>query len=672
MRNFRHRRSSVIVCALAVCVCLGLATTPGRAQAPIAEPALYPTRQNLFDIPFQIPDAAPGQEPVEVQLHVSENRGGEWSQYAKVPPQEGRFSFRAVHDGEFWFCVRTLNKAGKLLPDQPPSAELRVLVDTQPPTIKLKCEATDRMKNVGNIIVNFTVDDPLLKRETIDVVCRGIDGATVWQPVQRTPGLETASRRESEEVGELVFQIDPATKGPLYVRLTAADGAGNVAVEERQFTMPGQQSLNPNSMPAVTSNQALGAIAQNSAAPATQVPFGPWRPSAMTSQPTAQPPRETIGPPPPADGAPGSAAPPNMARTFPGRSSPTYGAEAVPPPSSMASAGVEPIPTGRATAAPFAPASTPRDFTALPSTTPPPTSKPSAKTETIETIGPGEEESLPIPTPNPKTANAQPTTGPDLAGPSFGNAGPYTTARPESEPPKSLSAPESDEVSPDGVRPRLVNSRKFELDYDIESVGTAGVAKVELFGTRDGGKSWTSLGNDPDSTSPYIVNVDGEGTYGFRMVIESTTGLRSPAPQPGDLPEVWVGVDVTKPEARLVSAIPGNGEQAGELDIRWEAKDDHLTNRPIALAYSEHAAGPWIVIASGLPNQGHYAWRMDSRIPAQLYLKLEARDQAGNTASYITPEPVAIERVRPQGRIRGVRPIGEQARLRTPGAITPR
>ena len=56
---------------------------------------------------------------------------------------------------------------------------------------------------------------------------------------------------------------------------------------------------------------------------------------------------------------------------------------------------------------------------------------------------------------------------------------------------------------------RLVNSRKFELDYDIESVGTAGVAKVELFGTRDGGKSWSSLGNDPDSTSPFIVNVDG-------------------------------------------------------------------------------------------------------------------------------------------------------------------
>ncbi len=671
MRIFRHRRLLLIVCALAASACFGIATTPGRAQAPIAEPALYPTRQNLFDIPFQIPDAAPGQEPVEVQLHVSENRGGEWTQYAKVPPSDGRFAFRASHDGEFWFCVRTLNKAGKLLPDQPPSAELRVLVDTLPPTIKLTCESNAP----GRIRAAYVVNDALLKAETVEIFCRGVDAGALWKPVQVAPPDDNRPRNDSETSGTAYFEIDASAKAPLYVRITAADGAGNVAAEERQIEMPGQQSLNPNALPAVTSNQALGAIAQNSAAPAAQVPFGPWRPSAMTSQPTTQPPREAIGPPPPADGTPGGAAPPNMARAFPGRTSPAYGAEAVPPPSSLASGGVEPIPTGRATTAPFAPASTPRDFTTLPSTetsTAAPTSKPAAKSETAETIGPGEEESLPIPTPNPKAANAPTTTGPDLAGPSFGNAGPYTTARPESEPAKSLSAPESDDVSPDGVQPRLVNSRKFELDYDIESVGTAGVAKVELFGTRDGGKSWSSLGNDPDSTSPFIVNVDGEGTYGFRMVIESTTGLRGPAPQSGDLPEVWVGVDVTKPEARLVSAVPGTGEQAGELDIRWEAKDEHLTNRPIALAYSENAAGPWNVIASGLPNQGHYAWRMDSRIPAQLYLKLEARDQAGNTAAFITPEPVAIERVRPQGRIRGVRPIGEQARLRTPGAVTPR
>ena len=666
MRIFRHRRSLVIVCALAVCACSGLATKQGRAQAPIAEPALYPTRQNLFDIPFQIPDAAPGQEPVEVQLHVSENRGGEWTQYAKVPPTDGRFSFRASHDGEFWFCVRTLNKAGKLLPDQPPSAELRVLVDTLPPTIKLTCESNAP----GRIRATYVVSDALLKAETVEIFCRGVDAGALWKPVQVAPPSDNRPRSDNETSGTAFFEIDSAAKAPLYVRITAADGAGNVAAEERQIEMPGQQSLNPNALPAVTSNQALGAIAQNSAPATTPAPFGPWRPSAMTSQPTAQPPREAIGPPPQPDGSSGNVAPPNMARAFPGRSGPAYGAEAVPPPSSLASGGVEPIPTGRATA-PFAPASTPRDFTALPSTAPS-TSKSPARSEKIETIGPGEEESLPIPTPNPKASNGKPATGPDLAGPSFGNAGPYTTARPESEPPKSLSAPESDDVSPDGVRPRLVNSRKFELDYDIESVGTAGVAKVELFGTRDGGKSWSSLGNDPDSTSPFIVNVDGEGTYGFRMVIESTTGLRSPTPQPGDLPEVWVGVDVTKPEARLVSAVPGTGEQTGELDIRWEAKDEHLTNRPIALAYSENAAGPWNVIASGLPNQGHYAWRMDSRIPAQLYLKLEARDLAGNTAVMITPEPVAIERVRPQGRIRGVRPIGEQARLRTPGALTPR
>jgi hypothetical protein len=676
-------------CAPAALGLLSCAPTPAVAQAPAAaEAPLYPTRQNQFDIPFQIPDAAPGQEPVEVQLHMSENRGGTWSPYATAKPDEARFTFRASHDGEYWFCVRTLNQAGKLLPDAPPSAELRVLVDTLPPIVKLNCTATGPTQ----VRATFQVDDSLLKRETLEIVCRGVDATQTWRPTQindrATPGQPA-----TVQGGEAVFDIDPSAKAPLYVRLTVADGAGNVAIQEQQLSLPGQSTLNPTALPAVTSQLPLSAIPANPA-PAIAQNTGPWRPSAMASQPTATPPREALGPPPPADGEAGNL-PPNMARNFPGRST-SPGFETVPPPSAVASNGAEPIPTGRATA-PFAPTSTPREFSGSPSNPAfggprelgPGNPGPAAGTSR-ETIGPGTEDELPIPTPLPSTKStdssasndAGPTftgptfTGPGFAGPGFGQAPgaatPYETQRPSVEEPRSMPAPTSSGNEPDGVRPRLVNSRKFELDYDIESVGTAGVARVELFGTRDGGKSWSSLGNDPDSTSPFLVSVDGEGSYGFRMVIESTTGLKTPAPQAGDLPEVWVGVDVTKPAAKLISATPGTGEQAGELDIRWEAKDEHLTNRPVALAYSESSQGPWQIIASGLPNYGQYAWRMDSRIPAKLFLKLDVRDEAGNVGTFITPEAVTIERVRPQGRIRGVRPIGEQAKLRTPGDVIAR
>jgi hypothetical protein len=168
------------------------------------------------------------------------------------------------------------------------------------------------------------------------------------------------------------------------------------------------------------------------------------------------------------------------------------------------------------------------------------------------------------------------------------------------------------------------------------------------------------------------VNVDEEGIYGFRMVIETTGGARSPTPKPGDLPEVWVGIDVTKPSARIVSVQPHGDEQERTLDIRWEADDRLLPSRPISLSFAEQSDGPWTTIVSGLPNTHAYDWRFDARTPERIYLKLEVRDVAGNTTTYVTPDPVVIERVRPQGRIRGVRPIGESARLKAPSQILPR
>ncbi len=73
---------------------------------------------------------------------------------------------------------------------------------------------------------------------------------------------------------------------------------------------------------------------------------------------------------------------------------------------------------------------------------------------------------------------------------------------------------------PPGERPLMVNSRSFDLEYDVEGVGPSGIARVELWGTRDGGRSWSSYGIDNDNRSPIRANVDGEGLYGFRIVVQ--------------------------------------------------------------------------------------------------------------------------------------------------------
>ena len=715
--SVRPFRVAAILFAALFGVC-GVARVDGADPVPLppisAETVpLFPTRQALFDIPFQIDPPPPGQEPTEVQLHVSENQGTNWSLHAKVTPQEGRFSYRAAHDGEFWFLVRTLSRTGKLLPERPFEPELRVLVDTVPPTLELDLQRG----TAGDIVVQWKTSDPNLKLETLQLSYQGVDGGANWQSIvagNSRPGAD------GKWTGNTSF-VPSGALPPIYVRAEVADAAGNQGRTQAQLQpRAGDPATNPNSLPSTMSPRPL-AQSLETRRDNTWQPAAPGTPIQSPNYPSGAPSSGWSNPPAMSESRPfgGSSAgrvsdPPSMAKSFPGReqippgldsggySGMTGGNVANPEMivgnSSMSGAmagssvpealpGLETIPPGRTNR--NSPASVPSNLGGSPTT---------KKDDVLvgETIGPGDAEVLPTPTPIPsrtETSGGSIVDGAAGPGPSFGspagtglpdltspsNSGPSRDAlRPSTGGGQSSTSPSvssiagEDGPTPAGIKPRLVNSRRFELDYDVESVGTAGVAKVELWGTRDGGKSWSSLGNDPDSTSPYVVIVDREGVYGFRIVIESTTGLRSPSPQPGELPEVWVGVDVTKPDCRITSAQVGEGDRAGEMEVRWEAKDASLTSRPVALAFSENSEGPWTMIASGLSNTGSYIWRIDSRMPTKMYLKIDVRDEAGNTGTFITPEPVAIQRVRPQGKIRGVRPIGESARLRMPAELPKR
>ena len=208
---------------------------------------------------------------------------------------------------------------------------------------------------------------------------------------------------------------------------------------------------------------------------------------------------------------------------------------------------------------------------------------------------------------------------------------------------------------PTGQRPRMVNARAFELEYEIDSVGSSGVGKVELWGTRDGGRTWSIFGLDPDNRSPMPVSVDAEGIYGFRIVVQSGSGLGGRPPAAGDAPDIWIGVDLTKPSGRITSAEVA--AEVGELAIAWEAGDDVLDTRPIAISFSATAGGPWTPIAAGLENTGSYRWRLDNRVPDRIFLRLEVRDEAGNIGAFETAEAVSLDRHRPEGRIRGVRTL---------------
>jgi hypothetical protein len=205
--------------------------------------------------------------------------------------------------------------------------------------------------------------------------------------------------------------------------------------------------------------------------------------------------------------------------------------------------------------------------------------------------------------------------------------------------------------------PMLVNARTFDVEYDLQSVGPWGVAKVELWGTQDGGNTWQSFGVDPDNRSPVRVTVPNAGTFGFRILVEGANGVGATPPQSGAEPELVVSVDLQPPTAELLAAEPGEGNLSDHLRIRWTATDENLEPRPIGLFYSSFPNGPWSTVAAGLENTGSYVWRIERHVPGRFYLRLEARDTAGNVATFQTPEPLTLNRPQPTGTLRNVRPI---------------
>lgn len=293
------------------------------------------------------------------------------------------------------------------------------------------------------------------------------------------------------------------------------------------------------------------------------------------------------------------------------------------------------------------------DWAGAPSAPPP--QPVAAAAPTTRNVWPAETATQPLGA-GPAAPPPQPATAPSTAG----------TAPPQPLVERPVAPPVSAQITiqpqpleaaiAEGEQPFLVNARRFELDYELQSVGPSGVSRVDIYVTPDSGKSWSLAGHDDDLQSPYVATVEREGYYGFRILVVGGNGLQTPPPQPGDAPEITIGVDLTAPQARFTGATQGASAEGPTLQIEWEASDPRPDPRPVTLSWAPQRSGPWSVIAAGLENTGHYVWLLDPAVPERVYLRMEVRDEAGNVQTVEPTEPLALDRSAPQGRIRAVRP----------------
>jgi hypothetical protein len=204
--------------------------------------------------------------------------------------------------------------------------------------------------------------------------------------------------------------------------------------------------------------------------------------------------------------------------------------------------------------------------------------------------------------------------------------------------------------------PKIVNSRRISLNYEIRQKGKSGISGVDLYIFDYANRKWDKYEQSLPEKGPFTVEVAKEGTWGFTLIAHSGVGLGDPPPKATDTPQVSIEVDETKPEVKIdIPPVVGAGADTGYLTINWTARDNKpLGRQPITISYAEKAEGPWLPIKANLENIGRYVWPMPDGLPFQFFIKVECTDRAGNVGSALTQETVKVDLVVPKISINAI------------------
>ncbi len=595
---FRALRTNVRRSGLLIAATCASAIPCSVAHAQANEPIYWP--RNEFVIPFQVDSN--GQAPEEVILEVSEDGGQSWSQTSRGNSRTRNFQFRAGRDGEYIFRLKTVDSTGRR--SNNPGDPLRIIVDTTKPTANLTVHITER----GEMVAQFLMSDNAIDSSAVTLEYQ-TDVDSNWKPIQFQLSNSTTP---GEIAGNGTWNL-PHNANQLVVRLVVRDRAGNVTETTRLPQLPKTAALGsgmhfasqPTSVPPY--NPAFGGNQNqfsNANQAATQGNFGgQFQETNRITAPNAQSvPNSnnaiTLGP-----------ADPQRTPGLPVRELTDAEVESFRNRDGFQLTGVRNMPLNAG--------------------------------DQLLHDAPSLNFQPPTGQPNQPSLNGNPTQPIGLP-----------------QLPR-LGAPKTTDAHKTGIEPLHSNTRAFSLDYRIENDPGAPITEVELWGTVDQGRTWEAWGLDPDRTSPFDIEVESDGLFGFRMVIVGANGLASNRPRSGDDADAWIQVDTTKPLARISSALYGKGQDAGSLIIEYTVNDDFLPERPISLFYSETPNGPWESISRGIRNQGRYIWPSNPNLPPKIYLRIEAIDLAGNVTSSVLDLPIDVEGIAPRGRIQGFRPLGQ-------------
>lgn len=529
----------------------------------------------------------------EVLLFVSRDQGATWELTANAPPTQEAFTYHFPDEGPYWFTMQDVNLKGERVPPDLTKVppDQKILFDKTAPTIRI----TECRRHGDDVVMYWVIEDKHGDETATKLSFRSATAPETapWNSVKLSEKTRTG------------VKFNPGNAGPLVVKLMAQDLAGNKSEVMREVPAAGVSQTTSLSSPAGTLSPAPSSVPN------------------LTPKPT-----ETVLPAAPSDVLKPTTplAPPELASTGTMPVAPT-------PPQPTMETQTPPAP---AVAAPAAP--TPKPIASGHGVM-------GATTSTSEQPAP--------------IASSTSGPAPMPATPLAGN---------------TASTPSSFESAP----VRVMNTLRFDLAYEVEQKGPSGISRVDLWVTRDDGRTWVRWSQHDGRETPIRVALDTptnrhiEGSYGFRLVPVSGAGLSDNGPVAGDAPELRVVIDVTPPAIELYQPF-SDPSTPDTLVIPWRSSDKNFGEEPMGIEWSEHPTGPWKPVVNAptegvvpattlisaqsrrLPNTGRFAWRVPGNLPThKVYLKVTARDLAGNVSEVVTPGPVLVDLAKPRAKISGI------------------
>jgi hypothetical protein len=196
-------------------------STPARANVRIVN-------SKKISLHFEVKDQGPsGVSAIEVW---NTQDGRNWQKYREYTANTKPPLFVDVSD-EGTYGLTLVVRSGVGLGERPPQVgdppQLWVEVDLTRPVVRLLDVDVGRSADAGNLTVTWSATDKNLGDNPISLFYADTPDAQVWEPVARNLA----------NTGRYVWKMHPKVPFKFYLRVEAADRAGNVASDQTRQTV---------------------------------------------------------------------------------------------------------------------------------------------------------------------------------------------------------------------------------------------------------------------------------------------------------------------------------------------------------------------------------------------------------------------------------------------------